>query len=178
MRCNDKSSNGEEFAHTKDIAVPIDEIEPMNLKFAPSYILDTIESISLKSMRKLVGYDTFESIRTFKRLAKKDTSDYYNITVNVMARRKSSDQCKNAEEAANKTASSVIASHALGGIIDKGFPYDDAQRDDVFTSPYNSFSALSGNHSLNATDDYAPTMFPGFYHSQLTMIGKQDIHLE
>jgi hypothetical protein len=108
-------------------------------------------------MRKLVGYDTFESIRTTKRLAKKDTSDYYNISVSVMARRKSSDSCKNAEDKANQTASNAIATHALGGIIDKGFPYDDAQRDEAI----------------------APTMFPSFYKSQLTMIGKgEDIHLE
>jgi hypothetical protein len=45
MRCNDKSNNGEEMAHTKELAVPIDEIEPMTLKFAPSFILDTVESI-------------------------------------------------------------------------------------------------------------------------------------
>ena len=94
MRCNDKSSNDEQFAHTKNVTVPIDEFEPVTLKFAPSYILDTVESITLKSFRKITGYDTFESIRTLKRTAKKDTSDYYNITVNVMARRKSMDQCK------------------------------------------------------------------------------------
>ena len=67
MRCNDQTSNNEEFAHTKEVSVPIDEIDAMTLKFAPKYILDTIESVQLKSMRKLVGYDTFESIRTLKR---------------------------------------------------------------------------------------------------------------
>jgi hypothetical protein len=73
-----------------------------------------------------------------------------------MARRKSNEVCKNAQDKANQTATIAIATHALGGIIDKGFPYDDAQRDEAF----------------------APTMFPGFYHSQLTMVGKQDIHID
>jgi hypothetical protein len=91
MRCNDKNSFDEKFAHTKEVSVPIDEQEAITLKVAPSYVLDTIESISLKSFKKVVGYDTFESIRTTKRTAKKDLSDYYNITVSVMARRKSMD---------------------------------------------------------------------------------------
>lgn len=93
-RCNDKNSNDEEFAHEKNVSVPVDEYEAVTLKFAPTYILDTVESITLKSFRKINGYDTFESIRTLQRTKKKDTSDYYNITVNVMTRRKSMDQCK------------------------------------------------------------------------------------
>ena len=43
-----------------------------------------------------------------------------------MARRKSNDVCKHEQDKANQTASIAIATHALGGIIDKGFPYDDA----------------------------------------------------
>lgn len=67
FRCNGANTFGEKFAHTKEVAVPIDDIDAMTLKVSPSYILDTVESITLKSFRKVVGYDTFESIRTLKR---------------------------------------------------------------------------------------------------------------
>ena len=45
MRCNDKNSLDEKFSHTKEVSVPIDEQEALVLKVAPSYVLDTIESI-------------------------------------------------------------------------------------------------------------------------------------
>ena len=88
-RCNGANTFGEKFAHTKEVAVPIDDNDAMTLKFSPSYVLDTVESITLKSFRKMIGYDTFESIRVSHRKLKKDTSDYYNITMNILTRRKS-----------------------------------------------------------------------------------------
>lgn len=91
FRCNGANTFGEKFAHTKEVAVPIDDLEAMTLKVSPSYVLDTVESVTLKSFRRVVGYDTFESIRTLKRTKKKDTSDYYNITMSIVTRRKSMD---------------------------------------------------------------------------------------
>ena len=91
FRCNGANTFGEKFAHTKEVAVPIDDLEAMTLKVSPSYVLDTVESVTLKSFRRVIGYDTFESIRTLKRTKKKDTSDYYNITMSIVTRRKSMD---------------------------------------------------------------------------------------
>lgn len=67
FRCNGANTFGEKFAHTKEVAVPIDDLDAMTLKVSPSYVLDTVESVTLKSFRRVVGYDTFESIRTLKR---------------------------------------------------------------------------------------------------------------
>lgn len=50
-----------------------------------------IQSITLKSFRKIIGYDTFDSIRKKKRSEMKDSSDYYNVTVSFLVRRKSID---------------------------------------------------------------------------------------
>lgn len=94
FRCNGANTFGEKFAHTKEVAVPIDDVDAMTVKVSPSYVLDTVESVTLKSFRRVVGYDTFESIRTLRRHKKKDTSDYYNITMSIVTRRKSMDQCK------------------------------------------------------------------------------------
>merc|ERR1712127_333219 len=48
--------------HSQTVSVPIDEKR----------------ALTLKSFRKIVGYDTFESIRKKNRNEAKDTSDYYN----------------------------------------------------------------------------------------------------
>jgi len=43
--------------------------------------------VTLKSFRKIVGYDTFESIRNKNRMEGKDISDYYNVTISMMIQR-------------------------------------------------------------------------------------------
>jgi len=53
------------------------------------------------------------------------------------------DQCKPFEDAKNKGDAVLVSNHAIGGSLDKGFPYDDSHRDDAL----------------------APSLFPGFYKS-------------
>merc|ERR1719223_370714 len=74
--------------HSQTVSVPIDEKRALTLKVSPTYTLDEVNSVTLKSFRKIVGYDTFESIRKKNRNEAKDTSDYYNVTVSMMIRRK------------------------------------------------------------------------------------------
>ena len=50
-------------SHSQTVAVPIDEKRALTVKVSPTYVLDEINSVTLKSFRKIVGYDTFESIR-------------------------------------------------------------------------------------------------------------------
>merc|ERR1719329_103939 len=49
--------------HSQTVSVPIDEKRALTLKVSPTYTLDEVNSVTLKSFRKIVGYDTFESIR-------------------------------------------------------------------------------------------------------------------
>lgn len=125
FRCNGANTFGEKFAHTKAVDVPIDDNEAMTLKVSPSYVLDTVESITLRSFRKIVGYDTFESIRVSKRSKKKDTSEYYNITMNILTRRKSMGQCKG--KADKEKEIKLGGPGKIGSSLDKGFPYDDGE---------------------------------------------------
>ena len=103
-------------ARSQTVAVPIDEKLAMTVKVSPTYALDDIQSVTLKAFRKIVGYDTFESIRVKERNEQKDTSDYYNVTVSMMVRRKP------VEGAA---AAGGAAAESLASKLDKGFPYDD-----------------------------------------------------
>ena len=103
-------------SHSQTVAVPIDEKRALTVKVSPTYVLDEINSVTLKSFRKIVGYDTFESIRVKERNEAKDTSDYYNVTVSMMVRRKP------VEGAA---AASATTGQSLSASLDKGFPYDD-----------------------------------------------------
>lgn len=50
--------------------------------------------MTLKSFRKIVGYDTFDAIRKADRDEKKDPADYYNITVSMMVKRTPDDKAK------------------------------------------------------------------------------------
>merc|ERR1712188_290797 len=50
-------------AHSQLVSVPIDEKRALTLKVSPTYTLDVVNSVTLKAFRKIVGYDTFESIR-------------------------------------------------------------------------------------------------------------------
>ena len=69
------------------VDIPIDEVKAITLKVSPTYALDRVESVTLKSFRKVVGYDTFDSILKGDRSEKKDISDHYNITVSMMVQR-------------------------------------------------------------------------------------------
>ena len=75
----------------------------------------------MKSFRKVVGYDTFDSILKGDRSKKKDVSDHYNVTVSMMIQRKP-------VEAAAAPASDPYSPNGavtLAASLDKGFPYDD-----------------------------------------------------
>jgi hypothetical protein len=50
-------------ARSQTFSVPIDEKRALSLTVSPNYKLDTVNSVTLKAFRKIVGYDTFESIR-------------------------------------------------------------------------------------------------------------------
>lgn len=108
-------------SHSQTVAVPIDEKRALTLKVSPTYVLDEVNSVTLKSFRKIVGYDTFESIRRKNRNESKDVSDYYNVTVSMMVRRKP------AEAAAAPARDPYAPDGApnLAATLDKGFPYDD-----------------------------------------------------
>ena len=108
-------------SHSQTVAVPIDEKRALTLKVSPTYTLDEVNSVTLKSFRKIVGYDTFESIRKKNRAEQKDVSDYYNVTVSMMVRRKP------AEVAAAPARDPYAPDGApnLAATLDKGFPYDD-----------------------------------------------------
>ena len=97
--------------------VPIDEVDAIGVKVSPTFDQDNIQSVTLKSFRKVVGYDTFNSILKKDRAEKKDPSDYYNVTVSMMIQRK-----PKAAAAAAKSADGK----SLAEMLDKGFPYDDA----------------------------------------------------
>ena len=99
--------------------IPIDEVKAITLKVAPTYKLDNVESVTLKSFRKVVGYDTFNSILKKDRDEKKDPSDYYNITVSMMVKRVPEDKAK----APQKDV--YDGKQTLAETLDKGFPYDD-----------------------------------------------------
>jgi hypothetical protein len=74
-------------AHSQPIDIPIDEVKAITLKVSPTYALDQVESVTLKSFRKVVGYDTFNSILKGDRNEKKDQADHYNVTVSMMVKR-------------------------------------------------------------------------------------------
>jgi len=101
------------------VTVPIDEVKAITLKVSPTFERDVVESVTLKSFRKVVGYDTFNSILNGQREETKDMSDHYNITLTVMVRR-------DPEAAHTPPPADVFdGGKTLSKIIDKGFPYDD-----------------------------------------------------
>merc|ERR1712076_347351 len=91
------------------------------LKVSPTYALDEVNSVTLKSFRKIVGYDTFESIRKKGRNESKDICDYYNVTVSMMIKRKPSEVAP----APPRDPYNPEGSASLAATLDKGFPYDD-----------------------------------------------------
>ena len=103
------------------VSVPIDEKRALTLKVSPTYSLDTVNSVTLKAFRKIVGYDTFESIRKKDRGEIKDPSDYYNVTVSMMVQRKPLELAP----APARDPYNPDGAPGLASTLDKGFPYDD-----------------------------------------------------
>jgi len=113
-----KAKDFEKFSMPVDI--PIDEVKAITLKVSPTYALDRVESVTLKSFRKVVGYDTFNSILKRDRDEKKDPSDHYNVTVSMMIQRVPE------EKATRPLLDAYNGEKTLAETLDKGFPYDDA----------------------------------------------------
>ena len=107
--------------HSQKVDVPIDEKRALTLKISPTYYLDEVNSATLKAFRKIVGYDTFESIRKKSRSESKDISDYYNITISMMIRRQPADVASPPP----KDPYNPDGNPSLAASLDKGFPYDD-----------------------------------------------------
>ena len=105
-------------SHSQIVNVPIDEKRAISFKVSPTYTLDEVNSVTLKSFRKVVGYDTFDSIRQHNRNETKDPSSYYNVTISLMAKRK-------VDPAALTPSEVPSGAHSLASKLDKGFPYDD-----------------------------------------------------
>ena len=102
----------------QDVVVPIDEVKAISVHLKPNVGSDSVESVTLKSFRKIVGYDTFNSIMKESRDEEKDISDYYNVTVSMMIKRK--------PEAAGPIKPLLGEDgKPLAQSLDKGFPYDD-----------------------------------------------------
>jgi hypothetical protein len=117
---NTKAMSQDQFdKQAQNVDVPIDEVKAITLKVSPTYNLDTVESVTLKSFRKVVGYDTFNSILKGNRDEKKDISDHYNVTVSMMIKRVPP------EVAAAPARDPYNGGKSLAESLDKGFPYDD-----------------------------------------------------
>ena len=107
---------------SQTVDVPIDEVRAITMKVSPTYALDHVESVTLKSFRKVVGYDTFNSILKKDRNEAKDLSDYYNVTVSMMIKRRP-------ESIKTYEVDKFEGGKTLSDMLDKGFPYDDADID-------------------------------------------------
>ena len=142
-----KAKDAAEWAKwSQNFDVPIDEVKAITLNVSPTYDLDHVESVTLKSFRKVVGYDTFNSILKKDRDEKKDTSDYYNVTVSMMIRRIPEDVAHPpTHDPYNPTGVT------LSSTLDKGFPYDDGD---------------------NTTDDQTPNWKGGARPKSAQLVGK------
>jgi hypothetical protein len=143
---NTKATDAAEWERwSQNVDVPIDEVKAITLHVSPTYDLDHVESVTLKSFRKIVGYDTFNSIRKGDRNEKKDISDYYNVTVSMMIRRIPE------TSAHPSTIDPFNGGVPLAGMLDKGFPYDDGD---------------------NTTDDQTPNWKRGSRPTSTQLVGK------
>ena len=97
---------------------PIDEINPLTVKLAPTFSRDTVMSARVGAFRKIVGYDTFDSILKQNRDEIVDPNDYYNVSINMMIKRTPLD-------GPAKTLDEWNGGSAIAPKLDKGFPYDD-----------------------------------------------------
>lgn len=116
-----KAADATSAARSQTFSVPIDEKRALSLTISPNYKLDTVNSVTLKAFRKIVGYDTFESIRRKDRTELKDSSDYYNVTVSLMVQRKPIEL----SPAPKRDIYAPDGTPGLASTLDKGFPYDD-----------------------------------------------------
>merc|ERR1719197_965175 len=107
--------------HSQLVSVPIDEKRALTLKVSPTYTLDIVNSVTLKAFRKIVGYDTFESIRKADRGEIKDPSDYYTLDISMMVQRKPLELAP----APMRDPYAPDGTPSLASKLDKGFPYDD-----------------------------------------------------
>lgn len=98
--------------------MPIDEVKAITMKVSTTFARDELDSVTLKAFRKVIGYDTFESILNKNRNEAKDTDDHYNITVSMMVRRIP-------EPKAEPVPNAYNGGESLAAKLDKGFPYDD-----------------------------------------------------
>jgi len=121
IKGGDSSAGSNTKARSQDFHVPIDEKKDLTLLVSPTYDKDTVTSITLKSFRKIVGYDTFESIRRKNRSEDKGISDYYNVTISMMVQRLP----VSAASAPAKDPYNPDGGPSLAASLDKGFPYDD-----------------------------------------------------
>jgi len=118
-----KAVQQQQTVNAQLVKVPIDEKEAIGLTVSPTYALDDVMSVTLKAFRKVVGYDTFDSIRKGTRDEKKDTNDYYNVTVSMMIKRRPSEPARVYE------GDIFSGGKTLSKLLDKGFPYDDGDID-------------------------------------------------
>ena len=105
---------------SQPVVVPVDEKDAITLKISPTFGRDRVESVTLKSFRKVIGYDTFDAIRKGDRDEVKDPTDHYNVTVSFMVQR-----VPDAQAYAPTNDPYASSSHSLAATLDKGFPYDD-----------------------------------------------------
>ena len=113
------STNSTAGANEFIVHAPIDEINPLTLKVTPEFGRDTVLSARVGAFRKIVGYDTFNSILKASRDEGKDPNDYYNVTLNVMMQRSPS------ASTGTVVADSYNGGELIAPKLDKGFPYDD-----------------------------------------------------
>jgi hypothetical protein len=114
-----KTKAKDEFEqYSMPVDIPIDEVKAITMKVSTTFGRDEIDSVTLKSFRKVIGYDTFESILNKYRNEAKDTDDHYNITVSMMVRRIP-------EPKAEPVPNAYNGGESLAAKLDKGFPYDD-----------------------------------------------------
>ena len=109
-------------ARSQTAQIPIDEVQAIGVKVSPTYALDDILSVTVKAFRKVIGYDTFDSILRKDRNETKDPNDYYNVTVSMMIKRRP-------ESIKTYEVDKFEGGKTLGDMLDKGFPYDDADID-------------------------------------------------
>lgn len=75
--------------------------------------------MTLKSFRKVIGYDTFNAILQKDRHETKDPADYYNVTVSMLIKR-------NPKEKAKVFPPAKLDGKPLKSALENGFPYDDS----------------------------------------------------
>jgi hypothetical protein len=107
------------------VKVPIDEVKAIGVQLTPTYALYDLQSVTLKQFRKVIGYDTFNSILKKDRDEVKDPADYYNVTVSMMIKRNPDPNTAQTNGGPYRNADGKT----LSQIIDKGFPYDDGDID-------------------------------------------------